>query len=150
MTDPTGPDDAFDLDLDEPAAPGGGEGFAGFPAPPPRWEDLTDVEETSTMGELTAWVAWLMDRYGLVDVPPACWADHGAVVEELSALRAAREAAYDPMAQPGDALAWHAQLPDALDRIGQRWAPRCRGGDHRPPYRGGDTDDARTPTSPPA
>jgi hypothetical protein len=36
-------------------------------------------------GELVAWVSWLVERCEL-DIP-ACWPQHGAILEELDALR---------------------------------------------------------------
>jgi hypothetical protein len=36
--------------------------------------------------ELVAWVQWLVARYELNNIPD-CWAQHGALVEELDALR---------------------------------------------------------------
>ena len=54
------------------------------------WPTLSDQELEDAIAELGEWVAWLILRYALDHrtVPP-CWAAHGALVEELSALHTA-------------------------------------------------------------
>ena len=49
------------------------------------------------------WIRWCVRRYGLDHrtIPP-CWYQHGALVEELSALRTGWQAAHTPTA-PGNA-----------------------------------------------
>ena len=60
-------------------------------------------------------VTWVTDRYHLDHkVIPACWTHHGAVVEELCALRTFWEACYQEDAAPSDPLAFHRDLTLAL------------------------------------
>lgn len=123
-------DDAFDDLL------AGGTAGGAAPAAPPRWEALDEAARATAMAELTEWVTWLGDRYEVEDVP-RCWPDHGGAVEELAALRAAWLAAYDELAAPTDALAWHERLEPALGRISGRWCRGCSSSGHRERYRRG-------------
>jgi hypothetical protein len=52
------------------------------------WRDLDDITATEELDRLTEWVGWFTSRYRLDHklVPP-CWHHHGALTEELSALR---------------------------------------------------------------
>jgi hypothetical protein len=88
------------------------------------WHALTSREAGHAWDTLTGWVDWLADRYALEDTLPGCWYRHGAMVDELDALRAAWTAAYlDPQARPNDAAFWH-ELLDRWDRYG------CAAGTH--------------------
>lgn len=63
----------------------------GFSPTPVCWAVLSAGKEMNEqLGHLTDWVNWLVDRYALDHrtVPP-CRDQHGAVLEELSALRTA-------------------------------------------------------------
>jgi hypothetical protein len=100
---------------------------------PVCWKILTETSATREWAALDEWVRWLVARYALSPrtVPP-CWDRHGALIEELSALRTGWLSAYCPDA-PGNApLDWHAMLAatrgrteDAIDRVG------CTKDDHR-------------------
>jgi hypothetical protein len=98
------------------------------------WRDL-DV--TSTREEhlrLTEWVDWVIDRYRLDHkVIPPCWPEHGALTEELSALRTFWEACYQEDAAPSDPLAFHRDLTLALRRL-RDWSSLlgCTRTNHRP------------------
>jgi hypothetical protein len=60
-------------------------------AGPPSPDGEIDDEHEA----LADWIAWLMDRYSLDHrTVPCCWDQHGALVEELSALRTAWLASY--------------------------------------------------------
>jgi hypothetical protein len=74
--------------------------------------------ETLTV-ELTGWVDWLRCRYPLARRIPACWADHPEIVEELTALWLAWQAAYTEPDPPLTAAAdWHDRwLPGVLHRL---------------------------------
>jgi hypothetical protein len=113
----------------------------GQPAPgsgaPPRagqanaWHTLTTSETGHAWDALTEWVDWLLDRYGLEDTIPVCWYRHGAMTDELDALRAAWVAAYlDPHAKPIDASFWHDLLDRALTRLRNWDRYGCSAGTH--------------------
>lgn len=90
----------------------------------PWWNlrDLNDSDLDAVLGLLDKWVAWLVDRYDLARVIPPCWHNHGAMVEELLALRLAWQAAYENTnADPGQPLQWHVGLDLMLRRFERRW-----------------------------
>jgi hypothetical protein len=59
---------------------------------------LEDDEQATRLEELDDWTQWLVNRYALDHrVVPACWAQHGALLEELSALHTAWQTAYAKM-----------------------------------------------------
>jgi hypothetical protein len=104
-----------------------------FPAMPICWPALSPEEEAEAFDALEDWVAWLIDRYGLDHrtIPP-CWAEHGALLEELSALRTGWLAAYSLTSTGDRPLDWHADFATARHRLTE-WAARtgCRAGQHR-------------------
>ena len=82
--------------------------------------------------ELSAWVDWLDLRYGLDELLPPCWSQHGAMVEELTALYAGWQAAYiDIDARGFDPLAWHEALGRTLARVREWNRQGCRVDAHR-------------------
>ena len=97
------------------------------------WPRLSvdDVEvELRRLGE---WIGWLVARYSLDHrtIPP-CWHQHGALIEELSALRSLWQACYGPDASPADPTNFHQHLGLALMRL-RDWIARrdCKPGHHR-------------------
>ena len=57
-------------------------------AEPVCWPSLDEAELEIQLATLGRWLAWLLERYSLDGrVAPECWREHGALVEELSALR---------------------------------------------------------------
>jgi len=104
-----------------------------FPPVPLCWPALTSEEGEEQLDALADWTRWLVDRYALDHrtVPP-CWPQHGALLEELSALRTAWLTAY-AVTSTGDApLEWHAYFAAARQRLAD-WVSRtgCRSGEHR-------------------
>jgi hypothetical protein len=102
---------------------------------PVNWAALTQIAAAEQWQRLIEWTGWLRDRYQLHATVPTCWYAHGAMLEELAALRSAWTAAFlDPQAAPGDAAAWH----DLLDRTRYRlraWDRNgCADGTHRPDH----------------
>jgi hypothetical protein len=100
---------------------------------PVNWTTLTQTEAAEQWQLLCDWTDWLRDRYQLHEGIPACWYAHDAMVEELTALRAAWTGAFlSPQAAPGDPAIWH----DLLDRTRHRlriWDRNgCVDGTHRP------------------
>ena len=106
--------------------------LAGAPRPV-AWARLDAEKAAAAWVDLDAWVRWLARRYALDhrDVPP-CWFAHGHVVEELSALRTAHRASFDPAGTPLAPAEWHQTLANTRARL-QLWASRtgCRPGEHR-------------------
>lgn len=100
---------------------------------PVNWAAL-DVDRAAEQWRLlTSWIDWLRDRYQLHESVPACWYAHGAMVEELSALRSAWITAYlDPQASPGDPAIWHDLLERTRSRLHGWDRNGCADGAHRP------------------
>jgi hypothetical protein len=100
---------------------------------PVCWPSLTDSEEEEAFDALDDWVAWLVDRYSLDHrtIPP-CWAEHGALLEELSALRTGWLTAYSDTSPADRPLDWHSQFAAARPRLTE-WVARtgCRATEHR-------------------
>jgi hypothetical protein len=98
------------------------------------WRDLGPDDASAELDRLASWVDWLVQRYNLDQklIPP-CWSQHGALVEELSALRTLWEAAYLEDANPSSPLAFHRDLDLALRRL-REWTSRlgCSRTEHRP------------------
>jgi hypothetical protein len=72
-----------------------------YPVLPLCWANLDDTDLADAIEELDDWVSWLIDRYALDcrTIPP-CWDKHGALIEELSALRTAGFAAFSGTSRP--------------------------------------------------
>lgn len=105
-----------------------------FPPFPVRWPTLSGEEPRVQLGKLAEWTDWLVERYSLDHrIVPPCWREHGAVVEELSALRTGWIASYCETANLQSPLGWHAEFAAARDRLTD-WIARtgCRPGEHRP------------------
>lgn len=99
---------------------------------PVNWATLSRPDAAQQWQVLTGWTRWLRDRYQLHEHIPACWFAHGAMVEELTALRSAWTSAFlSADAAPGDPALWH----DLLDRTRYRiraWDRNgCADGQHR-------------------
>ncbi|WP_329484246.1 hypothetical protein OG555_19045 [Kribbella sp. NBC_01484] len=98
------------------------------------WRDLDPSTTAAELTRLTSWADWIIDRYNLDHklIPP-CWPEHGALVEELSALRTLWEASYLEDANPSGPLAFHRDLDFALRRL-REWTSRlgCSRTEHRP------------------
>lgn len=117
-------------------------GVFGIDVRPWNWLEL-DAEEAALVWELLAsFVEYLNRRYAVdlaTRVPP-CWAEHGAVVEELTTLAFAHWQAFSSEhASIGGAQYWHSySLPGFYERLG-RWLKGtrtyCDVGRHRDPER---------------
>jgi hypothetical protein len=97
------------------------------------WKVLDDETARAELERLADWVSWLVDRYCLdhKTVPP-CWAKHGALTEELSAMRTLWEVCYTGDAAPADPATFHRELDAGLRRL-REWASRrgCSRTEHR-------------------
>lgn len=101
------------------------------PVAPGRWlwRGARPEAAEQLWGELTAWVDWLVDRYDVSELLPACWQRHDPMVEELTALYAAWNAAYiEADARGFDPLYWHDGLDRSLARLREWDRQGCRDG----------------------
>ena len=105
---------------------------------PWNWLELDAVEAAKLWSLLATFVAYLNRRYGEHPdrrVPP-CWAEHGALVEELTTLVFARWQAFEsPLAAIDAAQRWHSYtLPGFYQRTAD-WLGdgllACQQGRHR-------------------
>ena len=83
------------------------------------WRDVGPLGEQALWKELTDWVDWIRYRYPLARRIPACWTEHPEVVEELTALWLAWQAAYVESDRVlTGAAEWHDRwLPGVLYRL---------------------------------
>ncbi|MEV1008366.1 hypothetical protein [Streptomyces sp. NPDC049881] len=119
-------------------APGAADGETPSPGAPVNWATLPPGGRLACWAEFVAWVAWLADRYELTtdQLPRACWWQHGAVVEELTALWTSHHSAYGGEEDVGAApYLWQDALCRAIERIGRHWLGPCRNGQHRDRHR---------------
>lgn len=85
---------------------------------PVCWAVLDDESALEELSALAEWVRWLATRYTLAPrtIPP-CWQHHGALVEELSALRTGWLTAFAPDATDETPLDWHIMFWAARNRL---------------------------------
>jgi hypothetical protein len=96
------------------------------PVIPRRRELVEDPAQREQMDrELHAWVNWLLNRYRLALKIPACWHQHGQLVEELTALWYAWRAAWITPASGWDPTRWHHDLAAMLQRITSTYPATC-------------------------
>lgn len=95
------------------------------------WAVLTPDQTAVELAKLALWVDWLRDRYHLDHrTIPDCWPQHSDLIEELSALRTAWQAAYSGGGRSDAPLSWQAQFDATRHRCKQRVADiGCRRGD---------------------
>ncbi len=87
-------------------------------ARPVCWAILSPTEEKAELDRLTVWVTWLSHRYRIDRrILPDCWASHGDLVEELSALRTAWQHSYNGGARADAPAAWHTLLHTTRTRL---------------------------------
>ena len=91
---------------------------------PVCWPWLNELGGHNALDELTVWVDWARERYALPrDEVPPCWERHGALIEELSALRTGWFAAFAANAPPTEPLRWHEAFDLARHRL-HAWTAR--------------------------
>ena len=102
---------------------------------PLDWTRLNGATVEEARAALDTWVRWLVTRYAIdAREIPACWAEHGDLFEELSALHTAHQAAFDPAGPPTGPADWHTTLATTRTRLQQAVARAgCRAGQHRVP-----------------
>ncbi|GAA2501543.1 hypothetical protein [Terrabacter carboxydivorans] len=81
---------------------------------PVHWPSLTDDEARDRRRELDDWVNDFVRRFAVESrfIPP-CWAQHGALIEILSALRDHERADYADAASPTAAMDFIRAVHDA-------------------------------------
>ncbi len=120
------------------AGEGGEEEEERVAGAPVCWDDLEEAERAALWPEFVAWVIWMADRYEVTNdqIPRQCWWQHGAVVEELTALWTSHQSAYAQGEDAGSApYLWQDALARAIERIGRLWVGTCRNGQHRDRHR---------------
>jgi len=96
------------------------------------WARMDSKAAMETWADLAGWVVWLVARYDLGDEIPACWWDHPAILEELTALWAAWLLTYQHAdSTPDKPLAWHKDFGEARTRIKGWDRLGCARGTHR-------------------
>ena len=80
--------------------------------------------------ELALFVRWIVVRYEL-DIIPECWHLHGALVEELSALKSAHDSSFDAADSGIGPIGWHERFHLAQGRLKEWYRGDCRDG-HEP------------------
>ncbi len=94
---------------------------------PVRWAELDAAAKAKELVTLATWVHWLGRRY-LLDSRelPADWWRHGALVEELSALKGAWDVAYDQTQAASAAADWHISFYNTRVRL-REWVAQLGG-----------------------
>ncbi|MCW2855543.1 MAG: hypothetical protein JWR52_1158 [Marmoricola sp.] len=84
-----------------------------------NWRTLGPKASEELWKQLSDWVTWIRHRYPLAKKIPRCWGQHPEVVEELTALWVAWQAAYEKHDGFLTAAAdWHDRwLPGVLHRL---------------------------------
>ena len=103
------------------------------PPAPWLWDAHDPAEQQAALEELDVWVAWLVDRYRLDHrTVPGCWVQHTELIEEISALHLAWQAAYSALAHGDGPMVWHEHFALARARLAD-WVARtgCRPAEHR-------------------
>lgn len=100
------------------------------------WKSLGPEGQKALLAELGDWVGWLRRRYPLARKIPPCWPQHPELVEELTALWLAWQAAYTGPDPPltGAADFHDRWLPGLLHRLEHGpHATDCTAGHHPRP-----------------
>ncbi|QIZ97789.1 hypothetical protein [Leifsonia sp. PS1209] len=94
-----------------------------------NWRTLDDADAPQVWAELRDWVTWFTHRYNLpIRKIPPCWYKHGALVEELSALRTAWLVSFDSLDAGYGPIGWHERLAVAIPRLATWYNGECHNG----------------------
>ena len=94
-----------------------------------NWRTLDPEQAPQVWEELRKFVEWFTTRYNLSSsVVPDCWFQHGAMVEELSALHIAHTVYFDPADGGAGPIGWHERLTLAITRIKAAYSNNCQRG----------------------
>lgn len=97
-----------------------------------NWRTLPDENAAERWTLLREWVEWFTVRYQIpISTVPDCWWQHGALVEELSALHLAHNASFHPSDTGLGPIGWHERLAVTLPRLTRAYGGGCTNG-HRP------------------
>jgi len=101
------------------------------------WRTLEDEDAPQVWTDLREWVIWFTHRYNLAPrkIPP-CWFQHGALVEELSALHTAWLVSYDSLDAGYGPIGWHERLAVAIPRLATWYNGECHNGHTELPQTG--------------
>lgn len=111
--------------------------------PPWDWTSIDDAQRAELTVKAAQFVDYFNARYAWTSehtIPP-CWADHGALIEEITTLMWSRWLAFtSPDATAQAAQNWHTYtLPGFLGRlaywVGSQSLPDCQAGNHQPSRR---------------
>lgn len=98
------------------------------------WKGLDDHTAQLETDRLSEWIDWVSARYQLdYKTIPACWSEHGSLIEELSALHTLWQGCFEADSAPSDPITFHRELDAALRRL-REWNSRsgCTRTVHRP------------------
>lgn len=85
---------------------------------PVNWREMAATEKALALEELTIWLEWVRARYLIDDdALPPCWASHGALIEEYSALHTAWLVCFDERDNGMGPLQWHERFAQAAERL---------------------------------
>jgi hypothetical protein len=96
-----------------------------LPPVPFRWDLLNDADRLDYSRDLNRFVHWLVGRYQLQRHRLPCWWQHGAHVEELSALFVSWRAVMEIPDRPSAWVSWHEELARLLGRLRDHWNTGC-------------------------
>lgn len=104
----------------------------GTGGPTVNWRELDDVQARDVWIALRKFVEWVTVRYDIpVTVIPTCWWQHPAIVEEMAAVYALHQAAFDPKDSGSGPLTWHERFTAAQARITRTYGGACSEGHRR-------------------
>lgn len=96
-----------------------------------NWRQLPDDQARAAWDAVREWVEWFVVRYRVPEsTVPACWFQHGQLVEELSALHTAHVASFDARDTGFGPILWHERLSLTYSRLTRAYAGGCSNG-HR-------------------
>lgn len=94
-----------------------------------RWEDLTGERRIDTWQKLREFVHWWAARYSIPkNQLPDCWFQHPAIVEELTALKSARQASFSDQDQGLGPIGWHERMALLRARLETHYKGECQNG----------------------
>lgn len=94
-----------------------------------NWRTLRNEDAADEWRQLREWVEWFAVRYAIPhSTVPTCWWQHGALVEELSALHTAHLAAFHDTDSGYGPISWHERLTPATARLTRAYGGGCTHG----------------------
>lgn len=116
LPEPDLPDDS-DISWDDSSLDDRNDGLEELAIQVVNWRTIQGAERAEAFAELDEWVRWIIARYDIQPQKiPDCWAKHGDLVEELSALHTAWLVAFDETDGGYGPIGWHERFAVALSR----------------------------------